>query len=259
MVKSILKFRTKAPKSRQVISPQHQPVRTTVLGGYTMIEILVAVAILAVLAAILVPASSGFLQRGIGAKSMAQQRQIAAAILTQASDNNARLRSFVGGATVDSRDFWNAALVRAGLLPDPKIFFCPGFRSAEPRFNYAGSNWPWSGYGMAAFYPDGQPGSRVPGTNADGQAISLVDFRLSSVAQPSRQILLADSYATTSGGRQTFRIPPNDPREGIHLRHAGRANVVFLDGHGESLDAAALRALTSNRVALFDDKQQLIR
>jgi prepilin-type N-terminal cleavage/methylation domain-containing protein/prepilin-type processing-associated H-X9-DG protein len=242
--------------------------------AFTLVEMLVVVAILAVLAAVVLPSATDYVQRGKSAESMCQKRQVAQAILLVAAEDNGRVRGFVGGANVPPSEFWNAKLVfgpggnsakKLGPLQDPRLLFCPVFPSAEPRFNYPvpgiperGRNWPWSGYGLAAFYPPGQPGSIVAGQNEDGENISLVDFRLAAVAQPSRQILLADSFITSSGGRQNFRIARRNPREGIHLRHAGKAHVTFLDGHTESLDAAALRALTDNLVTLFDDKQQHI-
>ena len=63
---------------------------------------------------------------------------------------------------------------------------------------------------------------------------------LADMVNPSRLVFLADApgpYSSTL---------PSDAAYSVQARHAGHANVVFMDGHATSFDAAYIGAGTGD-------------
>jgi prepilin-type processing-associated H-X9-DG protein/prepilin-type N-terminal cleavage/methylation domain-containing protein len=172
--------------------------------AFTLMELLVAVGIIAVLTLLAFSSFSAIRNHGMSAKCMSNMRQIFAGIQGYIQENNNRLMQRYypqGGGGYDE--------LLASYLPGGKknLFTCPG----QLRVKYPSQ----PGYGLNWYY--------------DNQSIF-------AVGQPGRAILLAE---TIGGGEQvgSHRADRDSKAPGQldKLRHGKRANYLFFDGHVESL------------------------
>ncbi len=211
--------------------------------GFTLVELLVVVAVLAVLVGLLLPAlaRSKTSARSVACLNHLRQMALAAQMYTDAHRQffpPAYAQAVEDGVTVlRAWDFTTrpgpTPQVTAGLLweglPPQQIQQCPAYRGP--------ANWladPHTGYNYNTSYL------------GHGQLESIPEpARLSDVKQPAATALFGDGeYA--SGANKFMRAPwPNPGDAGFRgrwagtqgYRHGGRSNVAFCDGH-----AAAWRA-----------------
>ncbi|MGH8046650.1 MAG: prepilin-type N-terminal cleavage/methylation domain-containing protein [Chthoniobacterales bacterium] len=172
--------------------------------AFTLMELLVAVAIIAVLALLVFSAFPVIRNYGTSAKCVSNMRQIFAGIQGYIQENNNHLMQRYypkGGGGYDE--------LLASYLPGGKkeVFTCPG----QKRRKYPSQ----PGYGLNWYY--------------DNQSIF-------TVGQQSKTILLAE---TLGGGEQvgSHRADRDSKAPGQldKLRHGKHANYLFFDGHVESL------------------------
>ena len=137
--------------------PRSRPSRD---GAFTLTELLIVIAIIAILAALLLPALAKAKSRGRRAQCMSNQRQLALTWVFYYDDNNDRLaangivaengnpnsKMWVQGAFVNSRDVTNNTLIQdpkfslfARYLKDANIYRCPSDRST---IRMTGLDWP---------------------------------------------------------------------------------------------------------------------
>lgn len=173
--------------------------------GFTLVEMLVVIAIITVLAAILLPVLSKAREKGSQANCAAHVRQIALAFLMYAEDWEGGppdanwllpLEKFTDGKTI-----WRC---RSHDNPSrPTSYAVNGYALWDTGNNFG---WPFS----APF-------------------------------QPTRTALLWDG----SGGVQySFTWYNNGPNYwGVSQRHAGRANFAFYDGHVKNVDTQIIREI----------------
>lgn len=201
--------------------------RQTSSTGFSLIEIVVVVTILVVLLAFLVPQIQKMRQTSYSMECMSRLRGIGGAFLSLAAEQEAGVVLLFRDGTKDGDKRWYNQLrdyldytheqARAEFgcpsLPMDRVgdWFCYGFRVS------------------------GSPGVRLPG--------GLYRLPVYAVENPTTFFLAGDTLA--SDGRQTFRIIPPGLYSGggVHMRHQARANMLFLDGHIESLDAVSLGRL----------------
>ena len=187
--------------------------------GFTLIEILVVIAILAILIAIALPIMGKVRERADTAKGISNLRQLGALFHTFAGENNGRLPYQQSsssstwhidiGAYLDISigDFWNSR----GKRP-LDIFACPASDNLTRPGNY-------SDYGMNFLVGD--------------HPVRTDQNRVISLPKPSETMLLADSMNCSK------RLSPYDTNGGIDARHADEtANFLFVDGHVETLPLA---------------------
>lgn len=197
--------------------------------AFSLIEILVVVAMLAVLAMLLWPVLGGYIEKSKAVGCADRLRDIGSLLWVYAGENDGKLRFFRDGSPT-KRMWYTELRDHAGYSAEQarERFGCPSMDSR----NVSG----WYCYG---FRLHGAPGKRV--VVQDENTPPMYELTLSSVEQPSTFLIMADTV-TASGEKQTFRIVP--PRlysgSGVHVRHQDRANVLFLDGHLKSLDALGL-------------------
>ena len=95
------------------------------MKGFTLIEILVVIVIIAVLSAIAVPAIRSGLARAESAKCLGNLRGLGAGLNGWLADNSMIMPPLAAGRKSRSEDVPVIDTVLAPYLPDPRIFACP--------------------------------------------------------------------------------------------------------------------------------------
>jgi prepilin-type N-terminal cleavage/methylation domain-containing protein len=91
-------------------------------AGFTLAELLVAITILLILAALLLPALLRGQERALSAKCISNLKQVGMAATSYASENNMKWLIFdVGSST------WDKILLRGGYLSSSNSVFCPSW------------------------------------------------------------------------------------------------------------------------------------
>jgi prepilin-type N-terminal cleavage/methylation domain-containing protein/prepilin-type processing-associated H-X9-DG protein len=232
-------------------------VRSTIeRGAFTLVELLVVIAVIAILAGLLVPAISRGKEEGRKAACINNFRQLHLAWQFYVDDNNGQMpfndgtgpfTGTIGGANwvggwlcprfqpdITWRDNTNIILLlktEGGIgqyLNDSKIFKCPSDRSVAdikgvlyPRVRSVAMNWYM---GMTySLHPDGDP------TSWHYQTVDHV------LAHPPRETgsVFIDTHED-SIGPNLFQITPPFGEAWSHFpasRHNGGATISFTDGH----------------------------
>jgi prepilin-type N-terminal cleavage/methylation domain-containing protein/prepilin-type processing-associated H-X9-DG protein len=199
--------------------------------GFTLIELLTVVSILSILAAILLPVLAQAREAARKASCQSNLKQLATAVVLYDQDYDELLpncgASGGSGDLTDSLDPYLKQSAGAG------VWVCPShaaFDSATGTSSY-GYNWQF----LLAPGPDyphsGWNGFENPGVTA------------AFLARPADTILFVDHAAPADTSKLfTYVQRPGDStgENGmgrVHLRHHGRANVAFCDGHVRGLDS----------------------
>ena len=213
--------------------------------GFTLIEVLVIVAIIAVLAAVLFPVFASAKQSAQKTICASNQRQIGQAFMVYAADNDdcypnngdpylwvgKRWRwpvmTYIGAGQRQGDNF-------SAKTSNPSIFLCPSD-------TIAGSAYDATSYAYSAsFYhsPEQINAMRIRNTilsiNDPGPGATTLSQRTTSVAEPTRKALLTEwfnNHDFGQGGRVGFwgklklgLVPGDDRWQGSRI-------LLFADGH----------------------------
>lgn len=224
-------------------------------AGFSLVELLVALAAVALLAAILVPAMPAAKAAADAAACRSNLRQLAAANLAYAADHGRYVAAAEDIATTN-RIRWHG--VRVGSAFDGSqgplaeylgggaasgwVRRCPGFRPDAAGFEASCGGYGYNALGV---------GSELCLPGGGGSAVGM---RPAALAAPAHTVMFADAaYLQGSGAKAklieySFAEPPRfadgrTPWPTIHFRHRGRANVAWADGHvtAEVLDRSGDR------------------
>ena len=220
--------------TRKPQSP-HQP------QGFTLVELLVVVVIVATLAGISAVLARSMITRAHIAESTGNLRQLAIANINYASDHG----RFCPADDQQNLVRWHGARTSSSARFDPKrgllspylgrsqrVTQCPLFKPDEGGFD-EGSG----GYGYNSTYIGG-----VPGAMYDNHTKLRISQRPANVANPERTVMFATTaYATAAGLREyAFCEPPfwdfgngpsgHRPSPSTHFRANGKALVAAVDG-----------------------------
>lgn len=231
-------------------------------SGFTLIELLVVIAIIAILAGMLLPSLAKAKEKGKSISCINNQRQLGIASRLYASDHDDRFcYTFqVRGANVFRKAWFNF------LEPYQKttnLYLCP---TRTPKFKEFMQNYP-SELGEKAVSNYGA-NFRLGGCDWPGtwDVSKWMPLRETSVKRPARVAYITDAGSrplntkdplkcVTPASREkagcwiihdpgndapnTGGVTNDDPNwGGPHLRHSERSNVLFVDGHVESLRAS---------------------
>jgi len=197
----------------------------TMTRAFTLVELMVAVAIIAILAALLFSGGKSAVRRANDTKCVSHQKSIAAALLTYAAENNSALPpygKFTSPTSVDSESYW-WNLIRP-YLGDIEKFRCPAAEKSVTTtigVNYAErpNNAPF-GFEGGAF-----PGS-MRLVNVSSRTILTADIK-----NPAGQMwfLSPNEYPLT---QDTDNDGINDtfPGNSFEPRHNKAAICSFADG-----------------------------
>lgn len=231
--------------------------------GFTLLELLVVVAIIAILAGLLLAALQGGRNGRDSARCAHNLRQLAAANLLCARENDGRY-CFAQDKKNNLR--WHGERLsaakpfdgtRGSLSPylgrEARVKICPAFErmlSGGKSFENGSG-----GYGYNAVYVGGTPANKWQGE------------LLANVPNPARTVMFTDTAFSKAEGVQEYPfaeppqwVTPAGELAGalspsVHFRHSGRANVAWCDGHVTSEEA---RVLGSMNTYGGDDKKNRI-
>lgn len=217
--------------------PQRQKLRAS-RQGFTLGEMLVTVALIGILASLLIPGFQSSRRSAMALKGAANLRQLAAAELLYAAENNG---SFTLTWSYDNTGTWRQRLgpylnidmakhpmwdsaFWAPMQMDPKsIYNVPDSLPASKRSSWASS----------VFINGWMQPSYAGGSNWN--------FRMLAVPRPSETILLGEMTPEVNG--DTMSGPP------ASFNRGGRTKMLmaFCDGHVEELGLRELSLSASDR------------
>lgn len=230
-------------------------------AGFSLIEILVVIGIIAVLAGLLLPTFQGAKESGKGIQCLGNHKQVNLAFRLHYQDyDDVFIQWAAKGPTTNA------------ILPDPSVTYWP-----DLLLPYAGSARVYNCPKRAGLTDKFGIGINFPniGTYSDGQAGWPNIVRESMVNKPSATVVFGDDQdvdnphepdpdqwirkKTKSPYCIVFRTPIDQPMYVIDpyrivMRHKGKAVVSFLDGHAELLKTSAvgLQYPKGHELALWD-------
>lgn len=223
------------------------PVRTFSRSAkaFSLVELLVVMAIIMVLAAMLIPAAKNALQRSYSMRCASNLRQIGTAIQSYAADNDNFIvpwRLGNGGSS-----YWSALLMPylgssyPPALPSAvsanSVFVCPVKKANGNGITEYNVGTIWSRYNINLHIAE----------NALGTSSGSATFRKVRMSQVnlSKTYILMDLFGPGGGGYWCLSSGE------LTYPHSGKINVLFLDNHIEALDQARMTSLGSKPYHVF--------
>jgi len=233
--------------------PRIAPPPNSLRGGFTLTELLITTAILAVLAVLVIPSVTHMTDGAARAGCVGKLREVHTALTSYAADN----RGFFPPAQNEREDSitWIGTLQHGGYVPNvsktatPSRYplFCPGskVRDDDHRANVIYAN-----YGI---------NTRVAGRVRTDASKNTQALPAAAVASPAKTFLVMDAGAwmvypslETAPSGPAFYLPGLPANRGFSWqkryaqdaevgRHRGNLNVLMVDGHVESLPARDFR------------------
>ncbi len=200
-------------------SPHFRPAEP---GGFSLVELLVVIAIIAVLGALLAPGAGKMRDRSREAKCAATMRALGQAVAVYQADHDGYLPANKSSSGGTAEQTWTVMLRPYLGIEDLKTYGSGTDRMAALLTCHSSeatnkpSKWWESNYAAGlCFGTDGTP-------------------RRTVTRNASATLMFIEGVTPST---RSLNITPL-PWTSVGYRHGGRANAVFLDGHGESRTVA---------------------
>lgn len=220
-------------------------------GGWTLLEILVTVAVVAVLAAIAFPVMTSFKKRANRERALEKLRSLGVALVSYTSEHSGELpwEDAPGGddwqAVSDpaNKDVWYNALPElmsagsaASMVSDPRRFYEDTYPLYIPGAPYPGGNkklgTPYFALAM---------NSRLQRKNDEGIKLRGT---LAAIQAPQRTVIFLErgmpGDKKSNPGQRGFDASPKANPRAFVARHNGRGLLVFADGHVQACEVSDL-------------------
>ena len=248
--------------SRQMNTPLYRLVRSTQPGNkvrfsvsaFTLIELLVVIGIIAILAALLLPALSAAKAKAYRISCLNNLKQIGMLLQTYTDDYYevfpAHRNQGLDNAAVEPAltNWWGTTLAQ-GEPGEQRIFHCPALNGHRSDY---GLEWDWrfdchnAGYGFNGWFLGHWPHPDTEMTVGSVVFSTSSSFKRTSIRSPSDSLALGDSMPRADSGYWSSSLwwpwtcmgpdrTSSQGYEGIeHRRHNGVGIVAFNDGHCEA-------------------------
>lgn len=206
----------------------------TMRRGVTLVELLVAIAIIGILLSVLVPTLRRARASAWRAKCLTNARQIATSGETFAGAHAGRLPENRTLLSQDAYITWRGRFLRDQYVADASAWVCPAHRNPGPRseIGYVDDGADCVGDAASSYAINGHVLWRRDSRDDDAQR------PIGVIARPSHTILIAE----TNRPFADLRVSPpyianyyNDRPGPYGYWHAKRAVYGFFDGHAEVL------------------------
>lgn len=219
--------------------------------GFTLVELLVTVTLIAILAALLLPALSRAKSRAGTTRCLNNLRQLGLGMKLYAdSDPQGNLPGMVTPAFGLSPGSW-ANVLKAHIGDVESIKICPSDKQAPIRRRWQNSSYVLNEYTSTNPDPRGQRAVALTGVTGPGGEVDFIVTpirRLDLIPTPSATMTLFEGsdLGARLGDERThpdtwFRGWSNVVADIDPWRHSQAANYLFADGHVETIPAARLK------------------
>lgn len=215
-------------------------------AAFTLMELFLSVLLVSVLLALIFPIFGLIRTRADSTRCLNNLRYTGMALTQYISSSGGKLVSLYGGGYFNKT--WSKVIFEKEFLGTKTSFRCP---KGKTTFTLESSTWDWQGYGLNLLAP---PGVITNLVNEKNQTDKMYTLMTTSVGEYHKHILLADSSDGTEAENQSFRMFVTSGATGILLRHNGKANIYFLDGHIEALDRGAILNLEP-KARVYDSRE----
>jgi prepilin-type N-terminal cleavage/methylation domain-containing protein/prepilin-type processing-associated H-X9-DG protein len=215
-----------------------RPPTRTARPAFSLVELIVVIAIVGLLTAVLLPALAGARRRAQSAVCLSNARQIVLAINADASANGGKLpenRTRLPDTAERTRPehvTWRHRFAAEGLTTDPGVWECPA-HPGKPGSEL--NQWDNTTYCVGDLRSSYALNGHVIWRPDVGGEEAVLDE--SFIKRPSHTILLAESRARFPDIRITDNLVAADfPDGGFYgFWHAGGGTYAFQDGHAETI------------------------
>ena len=205
-----------------------EPRKPMSRGAFTLVELLIGIAVILVLAGLILPAAKNIMLKAHGAKCISNLRQWAVVFNVYIYDNNGTFPSANPFPPPDDGRSWQypTAPLNSGIASENitnwylgnAITGCPAHSSATRYYSYVYN------YCLQDYRPNHYPG-----------------LTIFTVARKSQVIVLADSVNSSDPQQNETIFSDNYGQEKrIGFPHGGKYNALYVDGHVGSSDIVSL-------------------